>query len=137
MTEDRSERIRELEHRISQWERVHDHEVRQERNDQLKLRDTLSLSLRVVAIGSIPSVIWLICWASIRTAIDSMFGQFFFGAVSLAVYAIVAAGAARASGLVAHWWFYRSTIRQRIATVSIALSADALLFWWVVVLAPL
>ena len=135
MTEDQSKRIRELEQRISQWESVHEHEVQQERNDQRKLRDTLALSLRVVAIGSIPSVIWVLCWAGIRTAIDSTFSQVFFALICLAAYAVVAAGAARGSGLIAHWWFYRSSVRQRNATVAIALSADALLFWWVITLA--
>lgn len=135
MTEERSEHIRELQLRISQWEQESSHAVQQERGLQSNLRQTLSLSLRVVMIGSIPAVIWLICWSAVHTAIDSTFGKTLFTGASLAAYGIVAAGAARASGLFAHWWFYRSDVRQRVATITIALSADALLFWWVVVLA--
>lgn len=136
MTEDRTERIRELEQQISQWQRVHDHELQQERDHQSKLRETLSLSLRVVLIGSIPSAFWLICWAIVNTASDSTFSQLCFTGASLAAYGIVAAGAARGSGLLAHFWFWRSDVRERIATVAIALSCVLLMFWWVIVLAP-
>lgn len=135
MTEDSSERVRELELRISQWQRVHDHEVQTERDLQSKLRQTLRLSLRVVLLGSIPALIWILCWATAISANESIFGQLFFSSASLAAYGIVAAGAARGSALLAHWWFCRSDIHQRIATVIISLSAAAVMFWWVIELA--
>lgn len=135
MNDDRSNRVRELELRISQWERVHNHEMNQERDVQRKLRQTLSLSLRVVIVGSIPSVVWLLCWAGVRGAdVPSLF-QLMIACAALCIYSIVAFGAARGSGLVAHWWFCRSNFHERLATVVIALSADVLLFWWVIELA--
>ena len=54
---------------------------------------------------------------------------------ALVNFGIILAGAARASGLLAHWWFHRSLIQERLAATVCSLLAAALLFGWVMVFA--
>jgi hypothetical protein len=59
--------------------------------------------------------------------------QIIFICMALAAFAVIVAGAARASGLAAHWWFRGSLIHERQATTVIALAAAIILFGWILV----
>jgi hypothetical protein len=137
MTDERHERVRELEDRISKWQRVHDHEIRNERGNQQSLKQSLALANRVIIVASVPSAIWLVNWSSTLTIYYHVLGQALLAGAALMVLSIISAAAARVSALAAHWWFRRSDLSERRGTVFMTLSAAMLIFWWVIVLAPL
>ena len=134
MTENETDRIQELKLRISQWDAEHEHEIQQLRDANQGLKDTLALSQRVALIGSIPSIFWILCWMEVSSLYELSLFQVVQSSGALLIFFVVLAGAARASGLAAHWWFRRSIVNERQATVFIALLADAILFGWVLVL---
>lgn len=137
MSNEREKHVRELEERISQWQRVHDHEIRGERDNQQALKQSLTLAGRVMLIASLPSAIWIVCWSITLSIYQSILGDTIGSIGALLAFGVVSAAAARVSALIAHWWFRRSDVSARRGTVFITLSAALLIFWWVMVLAPL
>ena len=135
MTDEKSDRVQELNERISHWDAEHQHEMQLKIEAQENLKDTLALSLHVATVSSIPSAIWIICWAVVTSVNTPTMFQFMTSIGALAIFGIILAGAARASGLLAHWWFYRSLIQERVAATVCSLLAAALLFGWVMVFA--
>ncbi len=135
MTDENSERVQQLNERISHWDSEHTQEMKLKLDDQQALKDTLALSLHVAAISSIPSAVWIVCWAVVKSVNTPTLLQIVLSIGSLVIFAVILAGAARASGLVAHWWFRRSLIHERLAATVCSLLAAALLFGWVMVFA--
>jgi hypothetical protein len=131
MTDDKADRIRELNERISQWDSEHQHEIQQIRDTNQGLKETLQLSMRVAVFGSIPSMVWLGCWAVVNSVGEPVFLQILQVCGTLLIFGAILAGAARAGGLFAHWWFWRSIVNRRMATIVIALAIAAVLFGWV------
>ena len=134
MTDDNTDRIRELKQHIVEWGSEREHEIQQQREAHQGLSKTLSLSLRVAALGSIPSVVWILCWAVVTSASEPILNQVVQSFGALVIFGAILAGTARASGLAAHWWFRGSVVHERLAAVVIGLLAAAILFGWVVVL---
>jgi hypothetical protein len=131
MNEPPTDHVRELNERISQWDSEIAHEIQEKREANKGLLDTLALSMRVAICGSIPAVVLIIS----RFGVDkSSFNQFLVIGTALVGYGIVLAGGARAAALFAHWWFWRSTVNERMATIVTALAFDAVLFGWVLIL---
>ena len=135
MTDENSERVQKLNERIADWDAEHQHEMQLKIEAQENLQDTLALSVHVAAVSSIPSAIWIICWAVVTSVNTTTAFQIMTSLGALVIFGIILAGAARASGLLAHWWFHRSLIQERLAATVCSLLAAALLFGWVMVFA--
>ena len=135
MTDENPERVQELNERIANWDAEHQHEMQLKIEAQENLKDTLALSLHVAAVSSIPSAVWIICWAVVTSVNTPTALQFAHSIGALILFGVILAGAARASGLLAHWWFHRSLIQERLAATVCSLLAAALLFGWVMVFA--
>ena len=135
MTGDHSERVSQLQLKIAQFENERQHAIGEQRDDLRSLKDTLLLSQRVVTIASAPAIVWILCWAFVLSANESISAQLMTAGFSLGVLAIMSAAAARASGLFAYWWFNRTVVSQRMGTVVVSLVAAATLFGWVLVIA--
>ena len=132
--DDHNCRVRDLQLRIQEWDSEREQDLQQQRESHHNLRKTLSLSQRVSVIASIPSVVWILCWAAVSSANEPLVNLLIQSGGALVIFGIIVAGAARASGLAAHWWFRRSAVSERLAAVVIALLADSILFGWVIVL---
>ena len=128
------ERIVDLKRRISEWDAEHEHEIQLHRNANQGLRQALSLSLRLSLLGAIPSIIWILCWVAVTSVNETTVFQAVQSAGAFAFFGVGLAAAARLSGLAAHFWFRRSLISERLATIVITVLANALLFGWVVAL---
>ena len=135
MTDENSERVQKLNERIADWDAEHQHEMQLKIEAQENLQDTLALSVHVAAVSSIPSAIWIICWAVVTSVNPPTAFHIMTSLGALVIFGIILAGAARASGLLAHWWFHRSLIQERLAATVCSLLAAALLFGWVMVFA--
>jgi hypothetical protein len=135
MTDENPERVQELNERIANWDAEHQHEMKLKIEAQENLKDTLALSLHIAAVSSIPSAVWIICWAVVTSVNHPTALQFAHSIGALIVFGVILAGAARGSGLLAHWWFHRSLIHERLAATVCSLLAAALLFGWVMVIA--
>ena len=133
MTDENAERIRDLELRIAQWGSEHEHAMQEQRDAQYSLKTTLSLSSRITIFGSIPSVVWILGWISVTGIGQPIVNQIMLFCAVLILFGAISAGGARGSGLVAHWWFQNSVVREQLACVVIALLSQAVLFGWVVV----
>ncbi len=132
MTDERTDRIRELERRISEWESEQSVTIQHERDGQRELHKTLSLTLRIVAAGSIPSVLWIIFWCLRKFENPpSLWGlvPLFW---SLLLYGAMAFASARAGGLAVYWWFRRTNGFGRLPTIFAALAVSAILFGWTI-----
>ena len=132
MTDENSERVQKLNERIADWDAEHQHEMQLKIEAQENLQDTLALSVHVAAVSS---AIWIICWAVVTSVNTPTAFQIMTSLGALVIFGIILAGAARASGLLAHWWFHRSLIQERLAATVCSLLAAALLFGWVMVFA--
>ena len=135
MTDKNSERVQQLNEQIAHWDAEHQHEMQLKLDAQQNLKDTLALALHVAAVNSIPSAIWIVCWAVVTSVNSPNLLQFVHSIGALVIFGVILAGAARASGLAAHWWFHRSLIHERLAATVCSLLAAALLFGWVMVFA--
>ena|GEM_PF-6811369 len=135
MTDEKEERIRALNERIALWDAEHSHEIQQIRDANQGLKETLELSLRVAVYGSIPAMLMVVCWVADNSIDEPLFFQMLYSCEALVLFGAILVGAARAGGLLAHWWFWRSVVNQRMATIVIALTVDAVLFGWVMVFA--
>ena len=133
MTDDRSTRLRDLEVRISQWEGEHRLTLQRELSVQRSLEDTLSLAMRVSILGSGPSVAWILCWVAASSATLTLLNYALVAFGVLVIFCSILVGAARASGLVAHWWFRSTAAQERLATIVLALLADAVIYGWILV----
>ena len=69
----------------------------------------------VTMLGSIPSALLIIAGAVSRYSMDSAATHVIAIFMALVTFAVIVAGAARASGLFAHWWFRDSLIHERRA----------------------
>ncbi|WP_010581608.1 hypothetical protein [Schlesneria paludicola] len=134
MAHDQSERLSKLQQKLAQFEDERHHAIGEQREDLRSLKETLRLSLRVVALASAPSVVWVICWATVVAANESVFDQVLTACFSLGLLAVMSIAGARASGLAAYWWFNRTVVRLRLATIVLSLLVGATLFGWVVVI---
>lgn len=132
--ESRKARIDELKLRISQWERVHDHEVTEIRDDNSRFKQTMKTASRVVAIGSIPSFLWVAYWIFVEGWNPIEIGSAPMFLLASFVLVVALAAAARLSGLLAHYWFRRDAKRQRVAVLLIAMAAAATVLGWIFVL---
>ena len=135
MTDENSERVQELNERIAHWDAEHQHEMQLKMDDQQNLKETLALALHVATVSSIPSAVWIVCWAVVTSVNTPTVQQVLTSIGALVIFGVILAGAARASGLVSHWWFRRSVIHERLAATVCSLLAAALLFGWVMVFA--
>ena len=130
MTDKRTDQIRELERRISEWEIEQSVAIQQERDGQEEFDKTLSLSFRIVAAGSIPSVVRIVKWCWRTFDISSSLWDLFW---SLLIFGVIALASARASGLAMYLWFGRKNDFVRLATIVAALAASAILFGWTII----
>ena len=130
MTDDASDRIRELQLKISQWGQEHDHSMNQQLREQAQRADTMFLTSRIALLGSIPSALLIVFCSVIAAPYEQQFSSIWKSIPALIVLAIFTAAAARVSGLLTHYWFRRSFIRERTAAIFISLAAAVLLFWW-------
>ena len=87
----------------------------------------------VTMLGSIPSALLIIAGAVSRYSMDSAATHVIAIFMALVTFAVIVAGAARASGLFAHWWFRDSLIHERRAAAVVSLAAAMILFGWVMV----
>lgn len=133
MNDDQMQRLRE---RLTR-EELEEHEQRlilREEVVTIAQRDTaITIAARVATIGTVPSIAWLVKSALSQGWTGVL--QLVFGLLCFLVPFIVIAGIAGIiCGLLAHWWFSRSTISVPWAAVIMALLVDAVLFGWVMVL---
>ena len=135
MKDENSDRVQELNERIAHWDAEHQHEMQLKLDDQQNLKVTLALAFHVAVVSSIPSAIWIVCWAVVTSVNTPTLVQIAYSIGALVIFGVILAGAARASGLAAHWWFRRSLIHERLAATVCSLLAAALLFGWVMVFA--
>lgn len=123
-------RVLALQQSISEWQREHDHHIQKIRDATGDFRRIMRLSLRVMAVGSFPSIAWILCWFSVTFVSDTVYEK--VGKFSLVM--IVFGGAflviARGCGLLSFWWFRHSVMRERTATIVTALTGAAVLFGW-------
>ena len=131
MTDDRTKRIRDLNHSIEQWQSEHEHELRELRGSQTDFKSTLKLTSRVVFLGSPPAIVWIICWCLVSTENEPTWIQILVACAGLFLYAVVAAGVARASGMAAYFWFHHSNIQERSAATVMALAGTLFVLWWI------
>ena len=128
MQEEQLQRVREY---------LNEYEIREREQRQVLTiaeRDAaISAAVRAAILGSIPSIAWAII-ASVRSNWTAGFAVLFAPLCFVIPFMIVAAAAGVVGGLFAHWWFAKSTISVRLAAVAMALLADAILLFWVVML---
>lgn len=122
-----------LQQTLAEFESESRQVIGEQRENLASLKETMRLSLRVVAIASLPSVVWVSCWSVIAAANESIWTQVLSMCFALVILAVVSIAVSRASGLFAYFWFNRTVIRLRLATIVLALLAAAMVFGWVII----
>jgi hypothetical protein len=128
------DRIHELEQRISEWDRENQQTIARRREAVDGMKGCLASSSRAAALASLPSMIWVAYWFLTRHLPGQFVKQTILILQAWLVLSLVVAGIARASGLVAHWWFRDSTSNERVAAGLIAAAGSIVLFGWILVL---
>lgn len=133
MNEDQMQRIQQS---LAEDERRERERRRALRREVLIFADrdaAISAAARVIALGTIPSVAWLLL-ASVSTGWKSVF-QTVFGIICFLVpFPFVTTALGVICGLFSDWWFADSPICVKRAAIAMALLLDSVLFAWVIVL---